>query len=328
MSPLQLSDYQADWPLHVESLAARLRAALPGLQLEHIGSTAVPGLCAKPVLDLLLGATTLAEIEAQAERLAGLGFRYRPDVEAALPERRYFVRDADAVLPRVHLHGVRRGGRLWRQQLGFRDLLRGDAALRDEYAALKRRLAAVHADDKAAYQEAKAPFIAACLARLAPCLHFFGGKPGAGKTTRATALAREQGLPLISEDICMQRLYGDQLQRFDDYIRLAPKLRAVIGPLSTELLQAGQSLVLDFQANTRAGRRWFLALAEAAGAAHCLHWLDAPDALCLQRIAQRNLALPEGAHALSEAVFHEVCAHIETPTPDEGLSLRRTTDTP
>jgi GrpB-like predicted nucleotidyltransferase (UPF0157 family) len=155
LSDLVLSPWQPAWPQQAAQVAAELQAFWPQARIEPIGSTAVPGLCAKPVLDLMLGVADLAELDPA--RLPG--WRYRPEHEAELPERRYFTRDAAGELPRVHLHGLRLGGLHWRRHLLLRDRLRADPALREAYAALKTRLAQQHATDKAAYQAAKAPFI-------------------------------------------------------------------------------------------------------------------------------------------------------------------------
>ena len=132
--------------------------ATPGAVVEHIGSTSVPDLCSKPVLDLLLGVTSFSEVEAASPALVSAGFVYRPEYEQQIPDRRYFVRPSGSG-PRVHLHAVVLGGMLWQQHLHFRDQLRQDMQLRQSYSALKRRLAVVHAADKAAYTEGKAPFI-------------------------------------------------------------------------------------------------------------------------------------------------------------------------
>lgn len=142
------------------ALAEELRPVFSPLpvSLEHIGSTSVPGLAAKPVIDLLLGAETLHSIETRVPALAQIGFEYVSKYEHEIPDRRYFVRSAPNAL-RVHLHGVVRGGKLWRDHLAFRDALRTDTGLRERYQALKLHLATVHADDKAAYSEAKGPFI-------------------------------------------------------------------------------------------------------------------------------------------------------------------------
>ncbi len=165
MSELVLSKYQDTWPRQFEQVAEQLRATVPAHDaiLEHIGSTSVPGLCAKPVLDVLLGVSSLAEAEAAIPALASIGFIYRPEHEAAIPNRRYFVRPAGQTL-RVHLHAVLLDGLLWRQHLHFRDALRQEPPLREQYATLKRALAATYAGDKAAYTEAKAPFIRQVLA--------------------------------------------------------------------------------------------------------------------------------------------------------------------
>lgn len=161
-------------------------------------------------------------------------------------------------------------------------------------------------------------------ARLVPApatLHFFCGKAGAGKSTLAAALAKEEGAVLISEDVWLARLFGDQMHTFDDYIRCSRKLKTVVGPLVADLLASGLNVVMDFQANTRAGRAWFLSVCAQAGAAHVLHHVDVPDAVCLQRIARRNAERPEGSHALSEADFHHISAFFEPPD-EAGLTLQ------
>jgi GrpB-like predicted nucleotidyltransferase (UPF0157 family) len=160
MTQALVIEYQDAWPAQYAQVEAELRSviALPGVVLEHVGSTAVPGLCSKPVLDIVLGVVALDEMETAAPALAHIGFIYRPEYQLQIPDRRYFVR-AEGKTPRVHLHAVVLGGPLWRQHLRFRDALREDQELRQSYAELKRRLAVVHMADKAAYTEAKAPFI-------------------------------------------------------------------------------------------------------------------------------------------------------------------------
>ncbi len=155
-----------------------------------------------------------------------------------------------------------------------------------------------------------------------PTLHFFCGKAGAGKSTLATRIAEEQGAILMSEDVWLARLFGDQMKTFDDYIKFSRKLKKVVGPLVVDLLRSGNSVVLDFQANTRAGRGWFRSLFEQAGSAHVLHFVDAPDEACLARIAVRNAERPEGSHHLTKADFVHVSSYFEAPGEDEGFTLR------
>jgi GrpB-like predicted nucleotidyltransferase (UPF0157 family) len=167
MPPVIVSPYSATWPAHFAVVRDALLAGFAPhvVEIEHIGSTSVPGLAAKPVIDVLLGARALADIEQMIPALADLGFTYVPKYEAEIPMRRYFVKTS-ATAPRVHLHAVERDSRLWAEHMAFRDLLRTDAALRDGYQALKLRLAAEFADDKAAYTDAKGPFIQSAIARV------------------------------------------------------------------------------------------------------------------------------------------------------------------
>lgn len=147
------------WPEAYATLCVELLAVFGTgeIAIEHIGSTAVPGLLAKPVLDLMLGAPTLAAIEARIPALTAIGYQYVDRHEHELPQRRYFARQP-AGTERIHLHGLVRGDRLWREHLAFRDALRANAELRARYAALKAELVA-RGLDKAAYTAAKAPFI-------------------------------------------------------------------------------------------------------------------------------------------------------------------------
>lgn len=157
---LIIAPSSAEWPrLFLAQRDTLLSAFAPvAVDIEHIGSTAVPGLAAKPVIDILVGAASLADIESRIPALVAAGYTYRPEHEGALPMRRYFTLTPPDSL-RVHVHAVVRDGTLWRDHLAFRDALRNDDMLRGRYQALKLALAQRHAQDKAAYTEAKGPFI-------------------------------------------------------------------------------------------------------------------------------------------------------------------------
>lgn len=167
MRPVLLLDPRPEWPQQFRDAAAQLRTAFADtpIHVEHIGSTAVPNLCAKPILDILLGAPDFLSITSRIPQLGALGYRYKPEHERELPERRYFSRPATDT-PAVHLHAVVHDSPFWRRHLAFRDALRSDPELTRQYAELKRRLATLHADDRAAYTDAKGPFIAQVLATL------------------------------------------------------------------------------------------------------------------------------------------------------------------
>ena len=156
----------------------------------------------------------------------------------------------------------------------------------------------------------------------AATLHFFCGKAGAGKSTKAKQLAHASSAILLSEDIWLSRLYGDQIKVFDDYIRCSQKLSAVITPLVVDLLTAGVSVVMDFQANTKRRRSWFRSMFEEAKAEHVMHFLETPDSLCLERIAKRNAEMPEGASKLTEADYWYVTSYFEPPDESEGFHVQ------
>ena len=159
-----LVPYQPEWPARFEAIRQQLAAIFPAphCTIEHIGSTSVPGMVAKPVIDIMLGAPALSDIEGMQEHLAKTGFHYVAEFTTAMPERRYFVRPQ--MHPRtVHLHAVVYGGEFWRDHLLFRDALRRDDVLSQAYATLKRELAANYASSSWAYTDAKTGFVRAAL---------------------------------------------------------------------------------------------------------------------------------------------------------------------
>ena len=159
-----VSPYSAEWPDLFCGIREELFDVFSPLvvAIEHIGSTSVPGLAAKPVIDVLLGAQSLRDIESRIGPLGERGYAYVSKYEREIPMRRYFVKPPGASL-RVHLHGVELGSRIWREHLAFRDALRGDADLRAQYQTLKLRLAEEFAGDKSGYTDAKGPFIQSVL---------------------------------------------------------------------------------------------------------------------------------------------------------------------
>jgi GrpB-like predicted nucleotidyltransferase (UPF0157 family) len=159
------------WPAAFEAEAALIRAAVGHVlaRIEHIGSTAVPGLAAKPIIDLMAGLHRLGDADAVTAPLAALGYQYVPEFEAELPGRRYF-RKAPAGGPGYHLHLWPLASEAWARHLLFRDYLRAHADEAARYAALKYELAARFADDRDGYTHAKGEYIArvTALARFRP----------------------------------------------------------------------------------------------------------------------------------------------------------------
>jgi GrpB-like predicted nucleotidyltransferase (UPF0157 family) len=160
--PIIIERYDRTWPVRFESERRLLTPVLtPWLvgPIEHIGSTAVAGLAAKPIIDIMAAVAELASSRPAIEALKSLSycyFDYRADV------MHWFCKPSDFERTH-HLHLVPLGSPLWRDRLAFRDRLRADAATRRSYTELKFTLAARYGDDREAYTEAKTDFIRSVL---------------------------------------------------------------------------------------------------------------------------------------------------------------------
>jgi len=141
-----------------QSLDAALGALLVD-PVEHVGSTAIPGLPAKPILDLLATVTDLDVADDVARLLAPEGWHYVPPELDGRPYERFFVQVVEGHRA-AHLHLMPAGSPHRAEVLRFRDVLRGDRQLAADYAALKARLAETHHDDRERYTAAKHNFVA------------------------------------------------------------------------------------------------------------------------------------------------------------------------
>lgn len=158
---VELVDHDPTWTERFEQERDRLVPVFDGsvVAIEHIGSTSVPGLCAKPIVDIAVGLRELELTDEQIAAMEELGYEYLG--EFGLPGRLYF-RKGD---PRTHhVHVVEHSGMHWERQLVFRDALRTDADELRRYDAFKRRLAA-EGHSREVYAELKTPFIRAIEAR-------------------------------------------------------------------------------------------------------------------------------------------------------------------
>ena len=160
--------YQPSWADAFEAERRRLAATLaPWLadrpdSVHHIGSTSVPGLSAKPVLDMMAGVRSLAGAATAIEPLGSLGYAHAPH----RPDALWFFRPGDqsSESRTHHLHLTVPDSALWRERLAFRDALRADPALAGEYADLKANLSAAYTVYQPEYTRGKRSFVARVLA--------------------------------------------------------------------------------------------------------------------------------------------------------------------
>ena len=161
--------YDTAWPATFAAEATRIRESLAALALriEHVGSTAVPGLAAKPVVDIQVSVRTLERLSAYFQPLSAIGYTHVPlgDVDRVYP----FFQKPSAWPSTHHIHLCVLGSNHERRHLAFRDYLRDHPPVADEYVQLKRILAAANHGDtlesREAYSLSKSAFIAAVLER-------------------------------------------------------------------------------------------------------------------------------------------------------------------
>jgi GrpB-like predicted nucleotidyltransferase (UPF0157 family) len=157
--------YDVAWPGLFEAERELLQHVLmPWLQggIHHIGATSVPGLAAKPIIDMIAGVRDLATAQAAFEPLRRHSYVHAPHRRDVA---HHFVKPSRRMSETTHsLHLTEPGSTLWQERLAFRDALRADRDLRAEYAALKLQLARDHGTDIAAYTRGKRAFVARILA--------------------------------------------------------------------------------------------------------------------------------------------------------------------
>ncbi|MBI1813212.1 GrpB family protein [Candidatus Peregrinibacteria bacterium] len=154
--------YSENWPASFAMEKKRLQDAIGNtiVAIEHIGSTAVPGLAAKPVIDIIAGVRSMQEADGLIRELKNLGYLYPEEFNASLPDRRFFMHMNKKKTERTHhLHLISYQGKEWKEAIAFRNLLRGSHAVAEKYAALKKTLSLKYKNDREGYTSAKTAFI-------------------------------------------------------------------------------------------------------------------------------------------------------------------------
>jgi GrpB-like predicted nucleotidyltransferase (UPF0157 family) len=174
--PIEIVDYAPRWPQVFEDLKTVILSCLGDLSLsvEHVGSTAVPGLCAKPIIDLDVVIPDRLRLPEVIGRLAGLGYVHEGDL--GIVGREAFARPAADVprdgrgctWPEHHLYVCDRESPELRRHLAFRDALRGSPERAAAYGQLKRELARKFHHDREAYGQGKARFVEDVLEQARP----------------------------------------------------------------------------------------------------------------------------------------------------------------
>lgn len=160
--PIEVVDYDSAWPARYEQMRARLAAALGpvAVRIDHVGSTAVPGLAAKPVIDIQVSVPDVADVVPFKGAIEAQGFE-----ERGIETGHHYFRPPPALPRDYQVHVCTVGSEWERRHLLFRDYLRSHPETTAEYAALKRDLATHYTWDRIGYNDAKGPFIERVLSR-------------------------------------------------------------------------------------------------------------------------------------------------------------------
>jgi GrpB-like predicted nucleotidyltransferase (UPF0157 family) len=153
---VRLVPYSPDWNLYFSLEKAALQQVLGSavLDIQHIGSTSIPGMPAKPIIDIAIAVDNFERARLCIPSIQGLGYEYRG--EFGIPRRHYFVKGN----PRLfHLHMSEITSQEWHDTLLFRDYLRQHADVAEEYAQLKQQLASKYPQDREAYLGGKTEFV-------------------------------------------------------------------------------------------------------------------------------------------------------------------------
>ena len=162
--PIVITEYNPQWPILYEKEKDQILSVIGhcAIAIEHVGSTSVLGLGAKPIIDIMVAMRQLADASACVVPLQNLGYKYAPEFEALMPERRFFRRFSSGVRTH-HLHLVEITSEFWEHHLLFRDFLRNHSESAQQYYQLKQELAAKFHGNRAAYTDAKTQFIESIL---------------------------------------------------------------------------------------------------------------------------------------------------------------------
>ena len=153
-----LHEYDSSWPVKFAAEKAYLISIVGDWNygsIEHIGSTAVPNMVAKPIIDIMFGVKSLEESKPAINILQEHGYQYWPYKTEVM---HWFCKPSDAFRTH-HLHLVTFESPLWKERIQFRDILRSDKTVAARYASLKTELASLYKEDRETYTEKKWPFI-------------------------------------------------------------------------------------------------------------------------------------------------------------------------
>lgn len=160
IAPVEIEEHNPEWGNRFDQARAELASVIgdDDKTIEHMGSTSVPDLMAKPEIDVLVGLGKLDDIEPYIKPLGEIGYPYYKRFEEGTPNRRYF-RKSEGITPLVHVHMYEKDSDDYKKHIFYRDYLRANPDVAKRYEDLKKKLLIESNGDRGIYQEGKKQFI-------------------------------------------------------------------------------------------------------------------------------------------------------------------------
>ncbi len=164
---VEIVEYDPNWETLYRNEESKILAVIGhiAVAVEHVGSTAVLGLGAKPTIDIMVAVHRLSDADKCIEPLSSIGYEYQPEHEESMPERRFFRKGQPPKEQHYHLHMVEKKSEFWRRHLAFRDYMRTHPEIAQQYYELKKESATKYGSDREGYNEAKTSFIESIVAK-------------------------------------------------------------------------------------------------------------------------------------------------------------------
>jgi adenylate kinase family enzyme len=152
-------------------------------------------------------------------------------------------------------------------------------------------------------------------------LIFLTGKMGAGKSTYAKKILKEDTSILLSEDYLLSSLYPNEINDISDYVKYSLRIKTFVKWLVRSYIFRGIDVIMDFLGNTIKQRQWFLEIISDTNAKHSLIYLKADDEICLKHLEKRRLELPERNKFDTKEMFFQMKSYFQEPSANEGFNL-------
>ncbi|MBR5288197.1 MAG: GrpB family protein [Clostridia bacterium] len=289
--------------------------------IEHVGSTAVPGICTKPIIDIAVGMKRMQDVDACIPALREAGIIDRGE---DIPGQRLLViGDFERDTRSHHIHAVLWNSEAWHNYIRLRDFLRSSMDAAKRYEALKQALAIQFAQDRKAYTEGKKAMIEQMIHEANECAAqpkamLICGRIACGKTVYAQRLCGENRAVNLSCDELMLGVFGDTLgMKFDE---VSGRCKRYLYDKALELLACGTNVVLDWGFWSPAERRYARKMFTDAGFACEMHYVAVSSEVWKKNIAVRNELVAKGecrAYPVDDGLLKKLEAGFHEPDPEE-----------